>query len=210
MSGLVTALARQIDDGLRVLKEGGVVAFPTDTVYGLGACFNNLAAVERIYRLKQRPRNMGLPLLVANADQISAVAIDISPAAWLLVQRFMPGPLTLVFNKSKSVPDIATGGGITVAVRIPAHPVPLALIRGVGMPIIGTSANISGCPSPLTADEVVAQFGHNLELIIDGGRSPLGRESTIVDISGGMARILREGAVSRKELAQVCPVQEGE
>lgn len=210
MSGLFTGVDGQIEKGILVLKNGGLVAFPTDTVYGLGACFSDIAAVERIYRLKQRQRNMGLPLLVADAAQMQVVAANISPAAWLLLRRFMPGALTLVLPKAESVPDIVTGGVGTVAVRIPNHPVPLALIRGVGMPIIGTSANISGRPSPLAADEVLAQFGSKLELVIDGGRCPVGRESTIVDVSGDVPRLLRQGAISLQELEQVCQIQKGE
>ncbi len=210
MSGLFTGIGGQIEKGIHLLKNGGLVAFPTDTVYGLGACFSDIAAVERIYRLKQRPHNMGLPLLVADAAQLSEVAADISPAAWLLLRRFMPGALTLVLPRAESVPDIVTGGGGTVAVRIPNHPVPLALIRGVGMPIIGTSANISGRPSPLAAAEVLSQFGSKLEMVIDGGRCPVGRESTIVGVSGDVPRLLRQGAISRQELEQVCQIQKGE
>lgn len=210
MSGLFTGVDGQIEKGILVLKNGGLVAFPTDTVYGLGACFSDIAAVERIYRLKQRQRNMGLPLLVADAAQMQVVAANISPAAWLLLRRFMPGALTLVLPKAESVPDIVTGGVGTVAVRIPNHPLPLALIRGVGMPIIGTSANVSGRPSPLAADEVLSQFGSKLELVIDGGRCPVGRESTIVDVSGDVPRLLRQGAISLQELEQVCQIQKGE
>jgi L-threonylcarbamoyladenylate synthase len=210
MSGQITGIGGQIEKGIHLLKNGGLVAFPTDTVYGLGACFSDIDAVERIYQLKQRPRNMGLPLLVADAAQMSEVATAISPAAWLLLRRFMPGALTLVLPRAESVPDIVTGGGGTVAVRIPAHAVPLALIRGVGMPIIGTSANISGRPSALAADEVLSQFGSKLELVIDGGRCPVGRESTIVDVTGDVPRLLRQGAISLQELSQVCQIQEGE
>lgn len=210
MSGQFKGIGGQIEKGIHLLKNGGLVAFPTDTVYGLGACFSDIAAVKRIYQLKQRPHNMGLPLLVADAAQMQEVATDISPAAWLLLRRFMPGALTLVLPRAESVPDIVTGGVGTVAVRISNHPVPLALIRGVGMPIIGTSANISGRPSPLAADEVLSQFGNKLELVIDSGRCPVGRESTIVDVSGDVPRLLRQGAISLQELEQVCQIQKGE
>lgn len=210
MSAQFTGIDGQIKKGIHLLKRGGLVAFPTDTVYGLGACFSDIAAVERIYQLKQRPRNMGLPLLVADAAQMEEVATDIPPAAWLLVRRFMPGALTLVLPRAESVPDIVTAGGGTVAIRIPNHPLPLALIRGVGMPIIGTSANISGRPSPLAADEVLSQFGSKLELVINGGRCPVGRESTIVDVTGDVPRLLRQGAISLQELEQVCQIKKGE
>jgi L-threonylcarbamoyladenylate synthase len=203
---LALDLQGQVDKGIAILKKGGLVAFPTDTVYGLGACFSNLAAVERVYRVKQRLRNMGLPLLLAEETQISEVAEHVLPVAWLLVGRFLPGALTIVLPRAKSVPDIITGGGDTVAIRIPAHPVPISLIKGIGEPIIGTSANISGRPSALTAGEVYSQLGDEIDLIIDGGRCPRGRESTIVDVTGEIPRVLREGAISRQELEKVCDI----
>ncbi len=194
----------QVDRGISIMKRGGIVAFPTDTVYGLGACANLHQAVERVYRVKERPRNMALPLLLAHTLQISEVAEPVPPIAWLLARNFLPGALTIVLHKSKSVPDIITGGGITVAVRIPAHPIPVALADGLGMPIVGTSANLSGKPSVVTADEVYSQFGDKVDLVIDGGRCPGGRESTIVDVTGETPVVLREGAVSREELRRVC------
>jgi L-threonylcarbamoyladenylate synthase len=147
---------------------------------------------------------MPLPLLLADKSQIGEVAYQVPPIAWLLADKFLPGALTIVLYKSKSVPDIVTGGGRTVAVRIPAHPVPIALIQGLGAPIAGTSANLSGKPSALTAAEVYAQLGNKVDLVIDGGRCPGGRESTIVDLTGETPLILREGAISREELKQVC------
>ena len=148
---------------------------------------------------------MPLPLLLADKSQIGEVAEPVPPIVWLLADKFLPGALTMVlYRKSKSVPDIVTGGGKTVAIRIPAHPVPVALIQGVGAPIVGTSANLSGRPSALTAEEVYAQLGDKVDLIIDGGRCPGGRESTIVDLTGEIPLILREGAISREELKQVC------
>ncbi len=201
LSRLSLDIKEQVSEGISVLKRGGLVAFPTDTVYGLGACFNDVKAIERIYQLKQRPHDMALPLLVADIIQMAEVA-ELSPFARLLARRFLPGALTLVLPRTKIVPDIITGGGEKVAVRIPAHPVPVALIRGVGMPVVGTSANITGQPSTLTADEVLSQFGDKIDLVVDG-RSPGGVESTVVDVTGEVVRILREGAVSRQELEQV-------
>ncbi len=197
-------IQRQVDRGISILKRGGIVAFPTDTVYGLGACANLYQAVERVYQVKERPRNMALPLLLAHTLQISEVAEPVPLIAWLLAHTFLPGALTIVLHKSNSVPDIITGGGITVAVRIPAHPIPVALADGLGMPIVGTSANLSGKPSVLTADKVYSQFGDKIDLVIDGGRCTGGRESTIVDVTGEIPVVLREGAISREELKQVC------
>jgi L-threonylcarbamoyladenylate synthase len=159
-------------------------------------------AVARIYAVKSRPQNMALPLLVASTAQISEVAQRIPSVAWRLIEHFWPGALTIVLPRSEAVPPIVTGGEATVAVRIPAHPVPIALIEGLGTPIIGTSANLSGRPSPLTAEEVRSQLGNKVDLIIDGGRCP-GQESTIVDVTGETPVILRPGAISREEIEQV-------
>ena len=197
-------IQQQVDRGISILKRGGIVAFPTDTVYGLGADANLHQAVERVYQVKERPRNMALPLLLAHILQISEVAEPVPPIAWRLAHNFLPGALTIVLHKSSSVPDIITAGGVTVAVRIPAHPVPVALAQGLGTPIVGTSANLSGKPSALTATEVYSQFGDKIDLVIDGGWCPSGRESTIIDVTGEEPIILREGAISRKELRRVC------
>lgn len=194
----------QVQTGIAILKRGGLVAFPTDTVYGLGACANLVRAVERVYEVKQRPRRIALPLLVSSVSQIADVAEPVPEVAWLLARRFLPGALTLVLPKASWVPDIVTAGAPKVAVRVPAHPVPVALVEGVGVPIVGTSANLSGQPSPLNADEVRAQLGRQIDLIIDTGPSPGGRESTVVDVTGEQPVVLREGAIPISELERVC------
>ena len=200
---LSSSIRQQVEQAISILKQGGIVAFPTDTVYGLGACISITQAVERVYQVKGRPRSMALPLLLADKSQIAQVAYPVPPIAWLLADKFLPGALTMVLPKAKSVPDIITGGGATVAVRIPAHPVPIALARGLGAPIVGTSANLSGKPSSLTAEEVYAQLGDKVDLIIDGGRCRSGKESTIVDLTGQTPVVLREGAISKEELKQI-------
>ena len=204
LANLLPDIQRQVDRGISILKRGGIVAFPTDTVYGLGACANLHQAVEQVYKVKERPQDMALPLLLAHISQISEVAEPVPPIAWLLARNFLPGALTIVLHRSNSVPDIITGGGVTVAVRVPAHPVPVALAGGLGAPVVGTSANLSGRPSVLTADEVYSQFGDKIDLVIDGGRCPGGRESTIVDVTGERPVVLREGAISGEELKRVC------
>jgi len=206
LTTLPLPIQQQVERGVSILKQGGIVAYPTDTVYGLGASANLQSAVERVYQVKERPRNMALPLLLANISQISEIAKPMPPVAWLLARSFLPGALTIVLPKSKSVPDFTAAGGMTVAIRIPAHPVPVALIEGLGVPIVGTSANLSGKPSTLTADEVYSQFGDKIDLIIDGGRCLGGKESTIVDVTGETPVILREGAISKAELKRVCEV----
>ncbi len=203
-SKLSLNIPEQIEKGISILRQGGIVAYPTDTVYGLGASAGLTRAVEQIYVVKERPRNMPLPLLLADDSQITGLAESVPPLAWLLIRTFMPGALTLVLSASASVPDIITAGGTTVALRIPAHPVPVALVKGLGAAIVGTSANLSGQPSSLTADEVYSQLGAKIDFVIDGGRCPGGRESTLVDVTGETPLILREGAVSRQELEKVC------
>jgi L-threonylcarbamoyladenylate synthase len=195
----------QVDEGIAILKKGGIVAYPTDTVYGLGASMTNIAAVERIFEVKGRPKGIALPLLVADREQIKQIAKSIPPAAWLLIYNFLPGALTIVLNKSDAVPDIISGGGKTIAIRIPDHPTPLALIKGLGQPIVGTSANLSGQPSPLTAEEVRMQIGNKVDMIIDGGQCPGGVESTVVDLSNNKPVIRRLGAITLKQLRQTCP-----
>jgi L-threonylcarbamoyladenylate synthase len=204
INGVSLEIQQQIGRGVIILRQGGLVAYPTDTVYGLGAWASLTQAVEHVYEIKERPRNMPLPLLLADVSQIGEFTEEIPQIALPLINSFLPGALTLVLIKSSSVPDIITGGGKTVAIRIPAHPIPVALIRGLGAPIVGTSANISGRSSLLAADEVYAQLGDRVDLIIDGGRCPGGKESTVVDVTGGKVMIIREGAISREELERVC------
>ncbi len=194
----------QIEKGIRILRQGGLVAFPTDTVYGLGACYNLPDAVEKVYAVKNRPRNMPLPLLLADILQIAEITGTIPPVARQLIAHFFPGALTIVLPRSSLVPDVVTAGGATVGIRIPAHPVPVALAKGLGMPIIGTSANLSGKPSPLTAAEVHGQLGNKVDLIIDGGRCPGGKESTIIDVTGEIPVVRREGAIPLAELERIC------
>jgi L-threonylcarbamoyladenylate synthase len=189
-----------LQKAIRILKAGGVVAFPTDTVYGLGAAADNPAAIRRVFEIKQRPFTQALPLVLANAAQADTVAINIPEEARILMARFWPGALTLVLKKSARVPDVVTAGSGTVAVRVPNHVLSLALIRGVGIPLVGTSANIHGKPSPVTAEEVNAQLEGKVDYVIDGGRTPVGVESTIVDMTVSPPKILRHGAISSEEI----------
>ena len=197
-------IQQQIEQGIVILRRGGLVAYPTDTVYGLGAAINQPQAVKRVYAAKGRPSNSPLPVLLADVSQITDVADRVPASAQCFIRNFFPGALTLVLPRSKAVPAVVAGGGDTVAVRVPDHPVPLALIKGLGVPIVGTSANLSGRPSPLTAGEVENQLGKMIDLIVDGGRCPGGKESTIIDVTGETPVILREGAIPREELERVC------
>jgi len=198
------SIETQIKLAIAVLKKGGIVAFPTDTVYGLGADPLNAQAVARIYKVKKRPLNLPLPLLIADKSELPKVASVVPEIAWQLAELFLPGGLTLVLRKSALVPDTVTCGGDTVAVRIPDHPVVIALILGLGTPIVGTSANLSGMPSPVTAEEVREQLDDEVDLIIDGGRCPGGTESTVLDVTGKVPVLLREGAIPGTELTKLC------
>jgi L-threonylcarbamoyladenylate synthase len=204
MVNLSTKTALQLDRAIEILKSGGIVAFPTDTVYGLGGDAFNSEVAERIYRVKQRPRSLPLPVLLADLTQVSAVVDSVPDIARFLMKRFWPGGLTLVLPKAASLPEIISAGSDKVAIRIPNHIVPLALIHGLGAPIIGTSANISHKPSPLTAQEVEQQLGSEVDLIVDMGRCPGGLESTVVDVTGDTPIILRQGIIPEDEIKRAC------
>jgi L-threonylcarbamoyladenylate synthase len=197
-------IASQIDRAVEILKSGGIVVFPTDTVYGLGGDAFNSEAVERVYEVKQRPRSLPLPLLLADTVQVAAVVDSVPEIARFLMKHFWPGGLTLVLPKAASLPDIITAGSEKVAIRIPNHVVPLTIIRRLRAPIIGTSANISDKPSPVTADEVEQQIGDGVDLIIDMGRCPGGLESTVVDVTGETPVILRHGIIQGDEIKKLC------
>jgi len=192
-------LQREIEKGVKILQKGGVIAFPTDTVYGLGADALNATAVERIYEIKNRPKHRQLPLLIAAAERLTTLADPIPEIAWFLARRFWPGGLTLVLPKTDSVPAYLDPG-TTIAVRIPDHPVCLALIQSLGNPVIGTSANISGQPAALTAEEVGQQLGGKIDFIINGGKCPGGKESTVVDVTHEAPIILRQGIIPSDEI----------
>jgi L-threonylcarbamoyladenylate synthase len=196
---MMRVLEREIEKGVKILQKGGVIAFPTDTVYGLGGDAFNSTAVERIYEIKNRPKHRQLPVLIADVERLTTLANPIPEFARFLARRFWPGGLTLVLPKADLVPAYLAPGP-TIAVRIPNHPVCLTLIRHLGNPIIGTSANISSRPSVLTADEVEQQLGGKIDFVIDGGKCPGGRESTIVDVTCEPPIILRQGIIPSHEV----------
>lgn len=187
-----------IEQALDVLCAGGLVAFPTDTVYGVGALAFDGKAVESIYIAKDRPIEKAIPILISDESDLEKVGMDIPNIAHKLASRFWPGPLTVLVPKQPTLPE-SVSATETVGVRIPDHEVARALLRAAG-PMAVTSANISGQPSPSTADEVFAQLNGRIELIIDGGRTPGGVPSTLVDCSGETIKILREGPISLEEI----------
>jgi L-threonylcarbamoyladenylate synthase len=186
-----------------VLRAGGLVAFPTETVYGLGANALDASAVERIYAAKGRPQYNPLIVHVATVDQALDVALDMDERARRLAAAFWPGPLTLVLPKRGEVPAPVTAGLASVAVRIPSHAVAQALLRTAGVPIAAPSANRSTQLSPTTAAHVAKSLGDAVDVILDGGPTTVGIESTVVDLSGERATLLRPGVISVPELEAV-------
>jgi L-threonylcarbamoyladenylate synthase len=198
-SNKMSFLKQEIEKGVRILQKGGVIAFPTDTVYGLGCDAFNSTAVESIYEIKNRPKDRQLPLLIADVEQLITLADPISEIAWFLARRFWPGGLTLVLSKTNSLP-VYLASGSTIAVRFPDHPTCLAIIQQLGNPIIGTSANISGQPAAFTAEEVGQQLVGKVDFIINGGKCPGGNESTVVDVTHELPIILRQGIIPSHEI----------
>ena len=183
---------------LVILKAGGLVAFPTDTVYGVGALAFDGEAIESIYAAKDRPVEKAIPILISDAGELEKVGIAIPGAALKLASRFWPGPLTILIPKRADLPE-SVSANATVGVRVPDHAIARALLRAAG-PMAVTSANLSGGPSPVSAEEVFEQLGGRIPLIIDGGRTPGGVPSTLVDCTTPELRILREGPIGMEEL----------
>lgn len=186
-----------------ILRNGGLVAFPTETVYGLGGNAFNKEAAKKIYAAKGRPSDNPLIAHIADFDGLPPLVLKVPEAGKKLMEAFWPGPLTLIFPKSSRVPYETTGGLDTVAVRMPSDPVAGALIRLAGVPVAAPSANTSGRPSPTTADHVWQDLNGKIEMIVDGGPVGIGVESTIIDVSGEVPMILRPGAVTQEMASAV-------
>lgn len=180
------------------LKNGKLVAFPTDTVYGVGCPAFDAAAVERLYRVKGRQANKPIPILVTGPEQLRLIAREITPLADKLIEKFWPGALTLILKRQPNLPDAICAGGDTIAVRMPAHVQALAIIEEVGMPLATTSANKSGWQSPLDAQQVLLNLNGRIDLVLDAGPCPGGVDSTVVDATGDTIKILRETAIAAK------------
>ena len=183
------------------MREGGVVAIPTDTLYGLAADAFNPEAIERVFAIKERPEGLALPVLMADAEQLEMVADYVPSRVGRVAAAYWPGPLTLIVKRRDSLPSRLTAGHPTVAVRVPDHRVPRELARQLGRPITGTSANISGASDPQTLEELREQVGERVDLVIEEGPSPAGTASTIVDVSGEEPKLIREGAIPFQEIA---------
>jgi L-threonylcarbamoyladenylate synthase len=191
-----------LKQAVSLLKRGDLVAFPTETVYGLGADASNAKAVQKIFAVKGRPADHPVIVHLAHVAQFATWAIDIPKVAYQCAEAFLPGPLTLILKRSSRVPDIVTGGQDTVGLRIPNHPLALELLREFGGGIAAPSANRFGKISPTTAQHVLADLGEDVRLILDGGACDVGLESTIVDVTSERVRVLRPGGVGLEALSQ--------
>ncbi|MBR2062507.1 MAG: threonylcarbamoyl-AMP synthase [Anaerotignum sp.] len=195
--------AEIIGAAAKILQEGGLVAIPTETVYGLGGNGLDSEACEKNYIAKGRPSDNPLILHISEFEELDAIVREVSPAAKKLMEAFWPGPLTMIFLKRDIVPAKATGGLDTVAVRFPKHPVARAIIRAAGVPVAAPSANSSGKPSPTRASHVEFDLNGKIDMIVDGGAAEWGLESTIVDVSGEVPMILRPGAITKEMMEEV-------
>ena len=187
---------RVLDEAARVLGRGGLVAFPTETFYGLGAAALDRRAVRRVFEVKGRPASMPLLVLVDSEAMVGRVAPEIPARARALITRHWPGALTLVLRAAAGLPAELTAGTGTVGVRLPAHPTARALVRALGAPVTAPSANPTGAEPPTTAGAVLAHFGDALDLVLDGGPTPGGAPSTVVDVTVDPPRVIRQGAVT--------------
>lgn len=193
----------ELQEACKILQQGGLVAFPTETVYGLGGDALRPEASAKIYEAKGRPSDNPLIVHIADMEALEDVAQNIPEAAYKLARHFWPGPLTMIFSKKEKVPKSTTGGLDTVAVRMPSHPIARALIRESGVYIAAPSANTSGRPSPTKAEHVQEDLDGRIDMIIDGGAVGIGLESTIVDMSTGIPTILRPGYITKEMLEKV-------
>lgn len=192
-------------EAAKLIREGHLVAFPTETVYGLGANGLDEAAAAKIFDAKGRPQDNPLILHVSSIEEVEPLVESISHESEKLMDRFWPGPLTILFKRSSLIPDIITAGLDTVAIRMPSHPIAKELIRLSGVPIAAPSANTSGRPSPTLASHVIEDLYGKIHMIIDGGSTGVGLESTVLDLTGEVPIILRPGGVTLEDLQEIIP-----
>ena len=200
-----------IEKVIDVLEHGGIIAYPTETVYGLGGDGLNEKVIEQIYRLKGRSTQSPFPLLVSRPENVNRFTQTVSPGAILLMKQFWPGALTLVFDASPSLPSLLTGEKGKVGLRVSSDPVCQAIFMGFRNPLISTSANLTGEKPAQSASQIFECFNNQLDLILDGGERKLGVPSTVVDVSGTSPRIIREGKISRDRIEKVIgPIDEAQ
>lgn len=196
--------SRGTEKAVQVLRSGGVVAFPTDTLYGLGADVFCTSAVERVFAIKERPAGMPMPVLIASPDDLSRLAIEVPDLAFELAASFWPGALTIILKRSTDVPDLVSGGRDTLGIRMPNHPIALAMIEGFGGPVTGTSANISGGDNPSSWQEVQQALGDRVDHVMEEGPAPSGTASTVLDLTTEPPTLVRAGDVDISSIETLC------
>lgn len=200
----------KLKEPAKIIKDGGIVIFPTETVYGIGTNGFNEESIRKIYELKKRDFKKPISLLVSNMDMVKMVAKDISDLEYALMERFFPGPFTIILKKKNDVPDILTANGDTVGVRMPSGEIAKKLIEYANVPIATPSANISGKPSGTNINDIIKDFDGKVDCIIDSGESKLGVASTIVKVIDNVPHILREGSITKGEIEEVVKIYEKE
>lgn len=192
-----------IEKAAQLIKAGELVAFPTETVYGLGASIFQPEAILQIFRVKGRPQDNPLIAHLGNLDQVEQVAKEIPNDFYRLATAFLPGPLTIVLKRQETIPSIVSGGGDTLAVRLPSHPVAIELIHRCGFPLVAPSANLSGKPSSTTADHVIEDFTGKIAAVLDGGPCEIGLESTVISLCAKAPLLLRPGMISQEDIEAI-------
>ena len=194
---------KKLQEVANIIRQGGIVVFPTETVYGIGTNGLDSKAISKVYHVKQRPLNKPISLLVSSLEMVKAVTENISDIEYKLMEAFFPGPLTIILKKNKLVPNNLTNNTDTVGIRLPDNIIARKLIEYANVPIATPSANISGKPSGINIQEIIKDFGDKVDYYIDGGPSKLGIGSTIVKIDGNEPIILRKGSISEEEINEV-------
>lgn len=192
-----------LEQAAELIKQGKIVVFPTETVYGIGTNGLDEQAVKRLYEVKQRPLNKPISLLVSNMEMVNQIAKDITETEYKIMENFFPGPLTIILKKKDVVPDIVTAGQDTVGVRMPGGEIARKLVEITGVPIAAPSANITGEPSGTDLQEIKKHFEENVDFYIDGGISELGVSSTIVQVVDGKPQILRQGSITLEQINEI-------
>jgi Sua5/YciO/YrdC/YwlC family protein len=194
--------SQAIIPAVEILRSGGVVAYPTETFYGLGVNALNEEAVKKIYAIKKRDFSQPLLILIPHRGLLPLYVKDVPEDALMLIERFWPGPLTLIFSASPHLPSVLLGEANKIAIRVSSHPIAQALTNELNSPITSTSANVSGAQSPFTSEEVFFQLGDKIDVLIDGGRTPGEKPSTIIDVTISPPRLVREGAITYRKILE--------
>lgn len=196
-------VVKLLEVAVELIKKGKIVVFPTETVYGIGTNGLDEKAIKRLYEIKQRPLNKPISLLVSNMEMVNLIAKDITETEYKIMEKFFPGPLTIILKKKEIVPDILTAGQDTVGVRMPSGEIARKLVEYANVPIATPSANISGEPSGTNLQEIKKHFEGKVDYFIDGGNSELGLASTIVQVIDGKPQILRQGSITLEEIIEI-------